>query len=213
MSETGYGDFEFERRFFVRGLPDAVRDDPTPTLIVQSYFLAVDGYAMRLRVQADGIVLDPSADLDAVDVLDVHADRFDFCALTVKGPQVGGTRYEAEREIDVHVGIEMMRRGGARSVKNRYSAWLGDDGWVVDVFAGRNRGLVIAECERGTPVTNLSIPSFCVTEVTEDRRFANESLAHTPFPAWQHEFARELADRGPTFSSGFGTNTLASPLA
>ena len=34
MSETGYGDFEFERRFFVRGLPDAVRDDPTPTLIV-----------------------------------------------------------------------------------------------------------------------------------------------------------------------------------
>ena len=26
MSETGYGDFEFERRFFVRGLPDVVRD-------------------------------------------------------------------------------------------------------------------------------------------------------------------------------------------
>ena len=212
-SETGYGDFEFERRFYVRGLPDDLRDDPTPTLIVQSYFLAVDGYAMRLRVQADGIVLDPSANLDAARVLDTYADRFDFCALTVKGPEAGGTRYEAEREIDVHVGVEMMRRGGARIVKNRYSAWLGTDGWVVDVFAGRNRGLVIAECERGAPVTDLTIPAFCVTEVTGDRRFANETLAHAPFPTWQHVFAAELAAQGPRFAAGFGTNTLASPLA
>ena len=91
-----------------------------------------------------------------------------------------GTRYEAERELDVSVGIELVRRGGARVAKTRHSVWLGDDGWVVDTFAGGNAPLMIAEVERGGPVTDLTIPAFCVTEVTSDPRFSNDALAGTP---------------------------------
>ena len=73
-----------------------------------------------------------------------------------------------------------------------------------------NRPLIVAECERGGPVTDLSIPSFCVTEVTDDRRFSNESLSHTPFGGWADAFAHELATDGPKFLQGFGHNTLES---
>ncbi|RXR26671.1 CYTH domain-containing protein [Oerskovia turbata] len=202
MTDGGNGDFEFERRFLVKDVPVDLLD--APALIVQSYFLAEDGYALRLRAQASATAADLSAATSPLSVLDRHT--FDFCALTVKGPQVGGTRYEAEREVDVNVGVEMIRRGGGRIVKTRYSAWLGADGWVIDVFGGANHPLVIAECERSGPVVDLQIPDFCVTEITDDRRFSNDSLSHTPYSAWAGSFAAELAVSGPRFRQDFGHN-------
>ncbi|MBD7948842.1 CYTH domain-containing protein [Oerskovia sp. NPDC056781] len=202
MTDGGNGDFEFERRFLVKDVPVDLLD--APALIVQSYFLAEDGYALRLRAQASATAGELGAATSPLSVLDRYA--FDFCALTVKGPQVGGTRYEAEREIDVNVGVEMIRRGGGRIVKTRYSAWLGADGWVIDVFGGANHPLVIAECERSGPVVDLQIPAFCVTEITDDRRFSNDSLSHTPYSAWAGSFAAELAVSGPRFRQDFGHN-------
>ena len=210
MSDTGYGDFEFERTFLLDGIPAEAVDDE-PALIVQAYFLACDGYALRIRLQAPGErlgeALTRAPGPDVTPVLDAHAGDFDFCALTAKGPYIGGTRYEAERELDVAIGLEMVRRGGARIVKNRYPLWLGDDGWVVDVFAGDNAGLVLAECERGGPVTDLAIPWFCRTEVTDDPRFGNEALAVTPWSRIAEDVSTELELNGPRFLTGFGTNT------
>ena len=201
---TGYSDFEFERRFFVRELPATLRD--TPALIVQSYFLSDGGYALRVRCQASGVEARLSASSDAREVLARYQGDVDFAAVTVKGPSVGGTRYEAEREIDPGVGVELVRRGGAQIIKTRYAAWLGADGWVIDVFGGSNSPLIVAECERSGPVTDLQIPDFCVTELTDDRRFSNESLAVDPFCTWATPFARELAEVGPRFREDFGPN-------
>ena len=195
MSDTGYGDFEFERRFFVRTPPMELLAEPEPVLIVQSYFLAQDGYALRLRVQADGLRLPLGPEADPLAVLEEARDAFEFCAVTLKGPMNVGTRYEAEREIDVTVGIEMIRRGGHRIVKNRYAVWLGADGWVVDVFGGENAPLVVAECERSGPVTDLQIPAFCVTELTDDARFANDGLARAPYSGWAADFEAELREQ------------------
>ncbi|MCC2318209.1 hypothetical protein [Cellulomonas chengniuliangii] len=206
MSDSGNGDFEFERRFFVREVPREALAEPDPVLIVQSYYLADHGYALRLRAQSSTARLELDGSEDVLEVLDEFADQFDFCALTAKGPMIEGTRYEAEREIDVSVGVEMIRRGGARIVKNRYSLWLGGDGWVIDVFGGANRPLVIAECERGGPVTDLTIPAFCVSEVTGDRRFANDALSGAPFSGWAAAYAAELASQGPRFLHGLGIN-------
>ncbi|WP_265521877.1 hypothetical protein [Oerskovia flava] len=204
MTDGGYGDFEFERRFVVRDLPAELRD--APALIVQSYFLADEGYALRLRAQASSVDAPLDGTSDPVAVLDLYAAAVDFCALTAKGPMNGGTRYEAEREIDVAVGVQMIRRGGARIVKTRYSAWLGADGWVVDVFGGANHPLVVAECERSGPVVDLEIPAFCLTEVTDDARFANDALARAPYSRWAADFAAELEATGPRFLQGFGRN-------
>lgn len=207
MSDTGYGDFEFERRFWVPDLPVDVLD-PAPAVIVQSYYLADEGYAIRVRAQTSGLgaALEPGQ--DPLDALEAHLQEVDFCAITVKGPMSGGTRYEAERELDVAVGIQLIRRGGARVVKTRHAAWLGADGWVVDVFGGENEPLVVAEVERGGPVTDLSIPAFCVTEVTDDVRFSNESLARRPYSDWGREFEAELARTGPRFLQDMGHNHL-----
>lgn len=211
MSDTGFGDFEFERKFLVRELPEQLRHEPDPAVIVQSYFLAADGYALRIRLQGPSPREPLAADWDEYEVLETLADSFTFCALTAKGPYIGGTRYEAERELDVAAGLAMVRLGGDLVAKVRHSLWLGSDGWVIDSFLGRNHPLIIAECERGGPVTDLTIPSFCLTEVTDDARFANDSLAVTPYGHWSAEFEDELAVRGPRFLEEFGRNELGAP--
>lgn len=203
--DRGYADFEFERRFLVRTLPAPLRD--SPALIVQSYFLSDGGYALRVRVQASGVEARLTASSDSRDVLERYKDAIDFAAVTVKGPSVGGTRYEAERELEPSVGVELVRRGGAQILKTRYSAWLGADGWVIDEFGGTNHPLVVAEVERSGPVTDLQIPDFCVTELTDDRRFSNESLAIDPYSQWAAAFARELTTDGARFRDDFGNNS------
>ena len=96
--------------------------------------------------------------------------------------------------------------------------WIDEDGWNIDVFGGPNAPLVIAEAERSGPVTNLIIPSFCITEVTDQARFSNDGLASKPYSAcglaskpysaWEDEFERELAEQGPQFQQIFGRNRM-----
>lgn len=199
-------DFEYERRFFVRKLPHRFAGEDPPAVIVQTYFLAADGYGLRIRLQASAprLRLDPSTEAGAA--LTLFSPEFDLCVLTAKGPSVGGTRYEVERQLDVGTGIEMCLRGGTTIAKSRFSFWLDEDGWVVDEFAGSNKPLMIAECERGGPVTDLRIPSFCETEVTDDPRFSNDSLVNAPYSTWSSQFEKELQESGPRFSTDFGTN-------
>jgi len=202
---AGFGEFEFERRFIVRNFPEDYRD--TPALIVQSYFLAADGYAIRVRCQASNLVADFDEMRDGKEILRKYREAVDFAAITVKGPAAGGTRYESERAIDPGVAVELVLRGSNLVIKERYSVWLGEDGWVVDVFGGENAPLIIAECERSSPVTNLEIPNFCITEITDDHRFSNDALAHHPYGAWRHEYERELAKTGAKFRNDFGSNS------
>ena len=205
MSDTGYGDFEFERRFWLEHPPTELLET-APALIVQSYLLAQDGFAVRVRAQASAVSdeLDPAD--DELALLERHVRAVDFCAITVKGPMNEGTRYEAERELDPTVAVELIRRADARVAKLRHSVWLGADGWVIDVFAGGNKPLVVAEVERGGPVTDLVIPDFCVTEVTTDPRFANDGLARSPYGAWAAAYTTELVATGPRFLTGLGHN-------
>ena len=202
MSESGFGDFEFERKFLVRDLPAVTASDPSPALIVQAYLFASDGYAVRVRVQgpAPADLSDP-----AVDLIDaIGSDSIG--TMTAKGPATGGTRYEAERELDPLVAGEIVRRAEHVVTKVRYSVWLGEDGWIIDRFTGGNAPLLLAEVERGGPVVDLAIPTFCVTEVSEDDRFRNEYLAHQPYGTWADAHRRELDRLGPSFVNPLGQN-------
>lgn len=205
MSEP-VNDFEYERRFFCREMPAEYDDGDTPTLILQSYYVHTDNYALRVRLKSRDIAVAMTPDLDPLDVLERYQDRFSSAYVTVKGPSVGGTRYEMEHAIDTRIAVELVRRGGALVIKNRYSVWIAEDGWSVDVFGGANAPLVVAEAERATPVTNLTIPQFCITEITDQPRFNNDGLAARPFNEWQDDFERELAANGPHFQPYFGKN-------
>lgn len=202
-------DFEFERRFLVTDFADHFRD--APTLIVQSYYLADAGYALRVRVQASALEADLDPATRPVDLLDRFDGAWTMGTVTVKGPSVGGTRYESERQVDPGIAVEMIRRGGMPMAKTRYSVWAGGDGWSIDVFGGANHPLIVAECERSGPVTDLEIPAFCVTELTDDRRFSNESLANRPYGAWRTSYLSELAVSGPQLRADFGTNARLLP--
>ncbi|MBN9635365.1 MAG: CYTH domain-containing protein [Actinobacteria bacterium] len=203
MSESDFGDFEFERKFLVRDLPAVTASDPSPALIVQAYLFASDGYAVRVRVQgpAPADLSDPS-----IDLIEAIGSSDSLGTMTAKGPAAGGTRYEAERELDPLVAGEIIRRADHVVTKVRYSVWLGEDGWIVDRFLGGNAPLLLAEVERGGPVVDLAIPTFCVTEVSEDDRFRNEYLAHHPYGTWADAHRRELDLLGPTFVSTLGQN-------
>ncbi len=202
-------DFEFERRFFVEELPTRLVQDVHPDLIVQTYFLANEGYALRVRLQATGLEASVPDDLEGKDALESFSDQFDLCMLAVKGPYVGGTRYEAERELEISVGTQMCLRGGKTLAKLRYGVWIGQDGWVVDRFLGPNQPLIIAECERTGPVVDLEIPSFCVEEVTGDARFSNDELVNHPYSKWSPRYLRQLQMNPPRFDHSFGTNQPA----
>ncbi|MCE5289780.1 MAG: hypothetical protein LLG14_11130 [Nocardiaceae bacterium] len=204
MSETGFGDFEFERKFFVHELPSVVEADPTPTLIVQAYFFAKDGYAVRMRVQGPAPT---DVDADPGSLIDVLGDNA-LGTMAAKGPAIGGTRYEAERELDPLVAGQIVRRADHVVAKIRYSLWLGEDGWILDRFLGGNAPLVVAEVERGGPVVDLMIPEFCATELSDDARFKNEHLAYEPFGTWAENYRRELALVGPQFLHTLGQNRL-----
>ncbi|GGC67467.1 CYTH domain-containing protein [Hoyosella rhizosphaerae] len=205
MQESGHGDFEFERKFFVHDMPEVAASDPSPTMIVQAYLFAADGYAVRVRVQGPAPTNCDATPTDLVDALGESA----LGTMAAKGPAVGGTRYEAEREIDPLVAGQIVRRCEQVVAKVRYAVWLGEDGWVIDRFLGGNAPLVIAEVERGAPVVNLAVPEFCATEVSEDDRFRNEYLAFHPYDAWAERYRRELALLGPKFVHTLGRNRIA----
>ena len=202
-------DFEYERRFFCRELPDEYNDGDIPALIIQSYNVHADNYALRVRLVSHKVSVNMTPDIDPIAVLDEHREQFSEAFVTVKGPSVGGTRYEVEREIDARIAAELIKRGGEVVIKNRYSVWIAEDGWSVDVFGGLNAPLIVAEAERSGPVTNLTIPKFCVTEITDQARFNNDGLAAKPFSTWADDFEEELALDGPRFQQYFGKNRMA----
>jgi CYTH domain-containing protein len=210
-SEKVFNDFEFERRFFCEEIPSKYFDGARSYLIVQSYFLATDGYSIRIRVQARDAYLNMSENLDAMEVTKKYEDKFSYAFCVLKGPAVGGTRYESVTEIDVNVALEMIRRNPDKAVvKNRYYVWIGEDGWILDLFGGKNYPLIIAECERSMPVVNLKIPAFCTTEITDEKRFGNDALTNYPFSDWQQDYVNELKEKGVHFSDLFGENTFLS---
>ena len=109
--------------------------------------------------------------------------------------------HEVEREIDARIAAELIKRGGEVVIKNRYSVWIAEDGWSVDVFGGLNAPLIVAEAERSGPVTNLTIPKFCVTEITDQARFNNDGLAAKPFSTWPTTLKRSWLWTGHGSSS------------
>ncbi|XCB29187.1 adenylate cyclase [Arcanobacterium hippocoleae] len=208
--------FEFERKFFIENLPETAREHGSKRIIVQAYVFAQAGYAIRVRLSFRDVAEFefPKFDeaLDFVggyerkvlarllqEVRNESSDGSVQASIAVKSPSVNGERYELENELDIDVAAQILQHSGNLVLKRRYSLWLGEDGWEFDVFAGQNEGLIVAECERLSPVVDLAIPEFAVTEVTGDARFTNDSLSKEPWNQWDTQFRAELSARGPFF--------------
>ena len=114
--------FEIERKFLVRS--DAWRAQVTGQVVIRQAYLATDGKAsVRIRIRDNS-----------------------SATLTVKSRPSALRRLELEFPVSVLEAEKMIQlRHGAVIDKVRYLVPQADLTWEVDVFAGENAGLVIAE--------------------------------------------------------------------
>jgi adenylate cyclase len=115
VSESNYGDFEFERKFYCREMPAVAALDPRPELILQAYLFAADGYAVRVRLQGPAPTEVNASLPDLIEALG-HVDADAIGTMTAKGPATGGTRYEASSRF-------ATRHGWARTAGSSIGSW------------------------------------------------------------------------------------------
>jgi adenylate cyclase len=109
----------------------------------------------------------------------------DIATITIKGITVGNARTEFEYPLptsDVDALLDLCERPFIE--KTRYRIESHGLTWEVDVFAGQNLGLVIAEVEIAAVDTVVAVPPWVGDEVTDDPRYFNAKLVSHPFGDW-----------------------------
>ncbi len=98
----------------------------------------------------------------------------DSAYLTIKSRNIGAERDEWEYEIPINEAAEIMQRCDCQSKieKTRYRYGR----WEIDVFQGRQSGLVLAEIELTSSDEEFDCPEFIGREVTDDNRYYNSVL-------------------------------------
>ena len=105
--------------------------------------------------------------------------------LTIKGRSQGISRSEFEYPIPAADAAQLLAMCSAGRIdKTRYRVPHGDHLWEVDVFAGANQGLVIAEVELASEDEPFSRPDWLGKEVSDDPRYFNSQLSRHPFCDW-----------------------------
>ena len=105
--------------------------------------------------------------------------------VTVKGTSVGSRRSEWEWEIPTGDADELLEVcDGPVLDKTRYLVEHDGRTWEVDVFAGANAGLVMAEIELDAEDAEVRPPPWVGLEVTDDPRYYNSALSISPVSTW-----------------------------
>lgn len=106
--------------------------------------------------------------------------------LTVKGTTAGISRTEIECNIALNAATEMLDHFALSEIlKIRYHIPYAGKVWEVDVFLGKNNGLIIAELELESEEEPIDIPEWVGEEVTHDYRYSNACLSLHPYHTWQ----------------------------
>jgi CYTH domain-containing protein len=150
---------EIERKFLV----DAARWNPAGPGVAfcQGYLSSVPERTVRVRREGERAVL------------------------TVKGRNVGVARPEYEYEIpaaDADALLAMCEQPLIEKV--RHTETFDGTTWEIDVFAGANAGLIVAEVELPSEDAAFARPSWLGDEVSDDPRYYNANLVRAPFTSW-----------------------------
>lgn len=106
--------------------------------------------------------------------------------LTIKGKSSddGLSRYEWEQEIDPIEGQTLLGMCTQVLIKTRYHMIHQGKLWEIDVFHGRNEGLVVAEIELTSETESFNLPLWVTKEVTGNPDYYNSNLAINPYKWW-----------------------------
>jgi len=150
---------EIERKFLV----DTQKWEPTNdgTRMVQAYLGIEPNPTVRVRIAGDKAFL------------------------TIKGRSKSISRPEFEYEIPADEAWEMMKLAISNPVeKIRYKIMHEGFLWEVDVFLGKNEGLVMAELELESENQVFPRPDWLLSEASGDRKYYNSYLSEHPFQEW-----------------------------
>lgn len=106
--------------------------------------------------------------------------------LTIKGKNQGISRTELEYEIPYEEACQMLEELCLRPLveKTRYLEQHGQQLWEIDIFAGDNEGLAVAEAELPSEDTALALPIWIDREVSGEARYYNSNLIRLPCKNW-----------------------------
>lgn len=156
--------FEIERKFLV----DTDKWSPADqgTRIIQAYLGLSPSPTVRIRIAGEKAFL------------------------TIKGRTETISRPEFEYEVPLEDGMEMLKLALSEPVeKTRYKIGYENFLWEVDVFSGKNEGLVMAEIELNSVNQEFPRPDWLLMEVSSDERFYNSYLSIHPFQEWGDRMA------------------------
>ncbi len=152
---------EIERKFLVKALEWEALTKPNPNYLKQAFIAEEDLKVVRVRIyNGKGL-------------------------LTIKGKSEGIKRLEFEYEIPLEDAQSLIQNlGGPVIEKDRFVIPQGELKWEVDVFYGKNEGLIVAEIELDSESAQFKKPNWVGEEVSDDPRYFNSSLQKHPFKAW-----------------------------
>jgi adenylate cyclase len=152
---------EIERKFLVEsdGWKDYVRES---VVMRQGYLSNTDACSIRVRVSGDKAYLNIKSA-----TLGVHRTEFEYAI----------PHSDAEEMLD------KMCSSGLIEKTRHYIEYEGKT-WELDVFAGDNQGLVLAELELRSGDETFVRPPWIGKEVSDDARYYNVSLVEAPYKMW-----------------------------
>lgn len=106
--------------------------------------------------------------------------------LTIKGRRENCAAPEFEYPIPLADAEALLEQCAKKPFIEKTRHYIKRDGllWEVDEFAGANEGLILAEVELASSGQFVARPPWLGREVTNEHRYANSSLAFSPYTAW-----------------------------
>ena len=150
---------EIERKFLVLN-EDFKKEAVKSSKIIQGYLSKDPERTVRIRIK----------------------DEKGF--ITVKGiaNKSGASRFEFETEINKQDALQTAELCLPEMIKKtRYYIPSGKHTFEVDVFEGKNEGLILAEIELNDENETFLKPDWLGEEVTGDKHYYNSYLSENPF--------------------------------
>nr|WP_297307674.1 CYTH domain-containing protein [uncultured Flavobacterium sp.] len=109
-----------------------------------------------------------------------------FITIKGKSDQSGTTRFEWEKEIPYEEALTLLNLCEDFIIeKTRYVINYQEYVFEVDVFEGKNSGLIIVEVELNNENDKVVLPDWVGEEITGDERYYNSYISNHPFENWK----------------------------
>lgn len=153
---------EIERKFLVTS--EAFKEEAyTQNRIAQGYLSAVPERTVRIRIKGEK----------------------GFLTIKGKSNESGLSRFEWEKEIPILEAQELLKLCEEGVIdKTRFEVKKGNHIFEIDVFYGKNEGLILAEVELKSEMETFEKPNWLGKEVTSDNRYYNSYLSKNPYKNW-----------------------------